>query len=158
MSAPSVAVAKGVRDALLAAGSGEFSQDFTPYFDFKPTKAFPDVIEATEANNWIVPVTLGNAELERSARKRWGETYPVHIGLLVDCRKVSPETGLDEDIVEEAITLLDEIYRYLRNRMIEAGGDKFGILTVDHDPIYDPEDLDSGLFAGVLVLRYRTDR
>jgi hypothetical protein len=158
MAAPGVEVAQGVRDALNGAGSGVFSQDFTAAFDYRPTKNFPDVIDSTDADDWLVLVTLGNPNHFRSARNRWGETYPVHVGLLVDCRKPSPETGLDEAKIGEALVLLDEIYRYLRDRMIDADSGKYGPLEVTHDPVYDPEDLDSGLFAGVLILNYRTER
>ena len=158
MAAPSVEVAQAVRAALAGAGSGVFSQDFTAAFDFKPTKDFPQVIEATEADDWIVLVTVGNPAHVRSARARWGESYPVHVGLLVDCRKQSPETGLDEDKVELALELLDEIYRFLRDTVLDATSGRYGPMEVGHDPIYDPEDLESGLFAGVLIVTYRTDR
>jgi len=158
MTAPATEIARGVRDALNNADPGTFSQDFTAVFSFTPTKTFPDAIDATEADDWLVLTTAGNPEHERSARGRWGETFPVHIGLLVDCRKASPETGLDEDKVDAALELLDEIYRYLRNRTLELDSGDYGPLEATHDPIFDPEDLAGGLFAGVLIINYRTDR
>lgn len=158
MASPSLEVAQGVRDALNGAGSGVFSQDFTAVFDFKPTKSFPDAIDATEADDWLVLVTCGNPTHFRSARKRWGETYPVHVGILVDCRKPSPETGVDEQKVDDALVLVDEIYRFLRDEVLDLVSGNYGPLEVLHDPLYDPEDLDSGLFASVLIINYRTDR
>ncbi len=158
MTSPNREVADAVVTALNGGGSGVFSQEFTAVFDFKPSKSFPDVIESTEANDWLVLVTCGNPVHVRSARGRWGETYPVHVGLLVDCRKESPETGLDDDKVDEALVLLDEIYRFLRNLVLDAESADYGPLEVTHDPVYDPDDLEAGLFAGVLILNYRTDR
>ena len=158
MSSPSREVAEGVRDLLNGAGSGDFSQEFTAVFDFKPTTAFPDAIESTEADDWLVLVTCGNPTHFRSARKRWGETYPVHLGLLVDCRKATPETGLDEEKVDDALVLLDEFYRFLRDEVLDLASGDYGPLEALHDPVYDPEDLEAGLFAGVLIFSYRTDR
>jgi len=152
MAASIVELCQGIADAINGAGSGTFSEPFTAVFEYAPQYTIPD----TETLR--VVVTDAGGTIERPARRllQYADTARVVVMWRV---ADASGTGIDADLMERGLVLLEEITEFLFGLQIGNFKQSGSLVRGDGEKDkshYYPGNLDQGLiFAADLRIGYQ---
>lgn len=150
-----VDLANAVVEELNSAGSGSFSRSFTAAFERRPN------FDRLQADSLSVVVFLGKFHVETTSRSTMSWMQRIGIALVMPVSAES--TGLDNDDVDDAVDLMQEIVDHFRRKRVAGANMVEASTDIDPDSktwgeIVFPGNLDAGLFVNAWCMTFRKDR